>query len=341
MKRKQLLGLIILLLIIAGAGLFFYFSKQSHASVYTNPVGGISNIGDPFVLKDGDDYYMYATSEASFGFKVWYSNNLVDWEEKGLAYAHYNQPSTWATGDFWAPEVIKYGDQFYMTYSARNEGGHLQISIATSKDPLGPFIDIATEIIDQEGSYIDGNIFIDVDGTPYLYYVKDCSENIIDDIHISQIFVQEMNKELTEVLGEPVLLLQQDTEWEGLEGDYQWNEGPFVLKHDKTYYLMYSANFYASEDYSIGYATADQPFGPFKKAEENPVLAKDLERGISGPGHNSVTVGLDGETLYAVYHTHTFAHAPSGNRQMNIDKLYFKNGKLKIDGPTSDEQKLN
>lgn len=324
---------------VLGTAIYFFMSRGDNIQ-YTNPVGGMTNIGDPFVLKTGNSYFMYATSAPDVGFRVWKSDNLVDWEEKGLAYNHYVQNVQWATGDFWAPEVVHYRGSFYMAYSARNEEGHLQISIAAAEKPLGPFRDISTQIVKQEGSYIDGHFFFEDDGTPYFYYVKDCSENVINDVHISQIYVQKMNNELTELWGEPKLLLEPDQPWEGLDGDYQWNEGPFVLKHQEKYYLMYSANFYASEDYGVGYAVADSPVGPFVKAKENPVLSKDLANGVSGPGHNSVTVGPDNETLYIVYHTHTVPEVPSGDRQMNIDKLRFRNGKLIVDGPTITEQQI-
>lgn len=103
---------------------------------------------------------------------------------------------------------------------------------------------------------------------------------------------------------------------------------------------MYSANFYAGPDYAIGYAVSDNPMGPFTKSENNPVLSSDVENEISGPGHNSVTVGLDDETLYAVYHIHTYPEHPSGDRRPAIDRLYFEDGELKIDGPTFTQQEL-
>lgn len=301
---------------------------------YKNPVGGMTDIGDPFVLKVNNIYYMYATSEPTHGFKVWQSSNLVDWDDLGLAYSIKDQTIKWAIGDFWAPEVVAYNHMFYMTYSARNKQGHLQISIAISESPAGPFMDISREIIKQEGSYIDGHLLIDENDIPYLYYVKDCSENIINDKHVSQIFVQKMNKELTRLLGNPRLLLEPDAKWEGLEEEFIWNEGPFVVVQNKKYYLMYSANHFAKSDYSIGYAVSDRPMGPFIKATENPILAKKLDIEVSGPGHNSVIVGPDNETLYIVYHIHTDAEHPSGDRQMSIDRLYFEDEKMKVDGPT-------
>lgn len=41
-------------------------------------------------------------------------------------------------------------------------------------------------------------------------------------------------------------------------------EGPTVMKWDGVYYLFYSANHFMNIDYSVGYATASSPFGPWK-----------------------------------------------------------------------------
>lgn len=337
-KSRIVWGLASLLLFLGGCGM--QETSGTTETTYENPIGGMINIGDPYVLKDGDIYYMYATSVPNFGFKVWQSENLVDWEEAGLAYDHRDQEEKWALYDFWAPEVIERNGTYYMTYSARNYDGSLKISIATSDSPTGPFEDAAVDIVGQEGSYIDGHIFIDDDGTPYMYYVKDNYENVIDGQHISHIYVQQMSDDLLSFVGEPEFILEPDQEWEAPHGEYQWNEGPFIVKNDGQYYLMYSANFYASSDYAVGYAVADNPMGPFKKSETNPILSADLNNGISGPGHNSVTVGLDDETLYAVYHIHTQPDNPSGDRRPAIDRLYFEDGEMKIEGPTSSPQGL-
>lgn len=326
-----------MLFLLAGCG---GQEKASSGVTYQNPIGTMTDIGDPYVLKDGDTYYMYATSIPHLGFMVWESKNLVDWEEAGIAYDHREQNEQWAINDFWAPEVIEKDGTYYMSYSARNQSDSLRIAIAASDSPTGPFIDANPDIIEEEGSYIDGHFFIDDDGTPYFYYVKDNYENIVDENNVSHIYVQEMSKDLLNLVGEPQFLLGPDQEWEDPQGEFQWNEGPFVVKEDNRYYLMYSANLFASSDYAIGYAVADHPMGPFEKSENNPILSKDLENGISGPGHNSVTIGLDNETLYAVYHIHTQPSNPSGNRRPAIDRIYFENGEMKIDGPTSDPQDL-
>lgn len=335
MKYTRIIILIVLSTFLTGCSLF-----REEVS-YQNPIGDMRDIGDPYILKHEDVYYMYATSMPNSGFLAWKSDNLVDWDEGSLVYSKFQQENEWAIGDFWAPEVIHHNDLFYMVYSARDETGSLITSIATSESPTGPFIDQTVNLIDQPGSFIDGHFFIDDDGTPYMYYVKDNHENIIDGNHVSQIYVQQMTDDLLQLTGEPQLLLEPNQAWEDPEGEYQWNEGPFVVKHEDLYYLMYSANFFASSDYAVGYAVADNPMGPFEKSETNPILSKDLNIGISGPGHNSVTVGLDDSTLYVVYHIHTHATNPSGNRRPAIDRLYFEDGEMKVDGPTSDVQELH
>lgn len=334
MKYKSTLLFTILSTLLLGCT---FFEKDVS---YQNPIGDMKDIGDPFILKHEDRYYMYATSMPDSGFLVWESENLVDWDNGNLVYSKFQQENDWATGDFWAPEVIYHNELFYMVYSARNKSGSLNMAIATSESPTGPFIDQTFDLLGEEGSFIDGHFFIDDDGTPFLYYVKDNYENIVDGKHVSHIHVQQMTDDLLEVTGESELLLVPDQSWENPMGEYQWNEGPYVVKRENLYYLMYSANYFASSDYAIGYATSDNPMGPFVKSESNPILTKDMINGISGPGHNSVTVGLDDSTLYAVYHIHTHSNNPSGNRRPAIDRLYFEDGEMKIDGPTSDRQIL-
>jgi GH43 family beta-xylosidase len=97
---------------------------------------------------------------------------------------------------------------------------------------------------------------------------------------------------------------------------------------------MYSANFFMSRDYSVGYAVAESPMGPFIKAEHNPVLFTTVPE-MSGPGHNSVTTSPDGSELFIVYHIHTDPQKPSGDRQVCIDRMGFReDGSMYINGPT-------
>jgi beta-xylosidase len=306
---------------------------------YTNPVGGITQIGDPYILLFDGNYYLYATS-SDHGFKVWESSNLVDWTDKGLALDRNSTGNKWGKGNFWAPEVKFYKGDFYMTYSAIGENDKMKIRIAKCKSPLGPFVNWSNPFLNSDqNSYIDADLFIDDLGV-YLFYVKDCSENIIGGKHVSQIFVSALNADLNQMTGIPKLILSPDQPWENPNSEWQWNEGPFVMKYDNKYYLFYSANYFASADYSVGTASSDSPMGSWTKFAGNPVLKKNPEIHVSGPGHCMVTCSPDSSEFFIVYHSHVFFDQPDGNRNVCIDRLVFDNGIPQVLGPTRSPQPL-
>ena len=52
------------------------------AATYRNPLNVVA--ADPFVYREGDTYYLYATAAAD-GLLVWTSKDLVHWRERGHA----------------------------------------------------------------------------------------------------------------------------------------------------------------------------------------------------------------------------------------------------------------
>lgn len=319
-----------------------FMSSNSTKKYYQNPLE-VKHIGDPFVLKDSTRrYYLYATS-ASDGFKVWSSTDLVNWKNED--YAYKANKDSWGYANFWAPEVVKYNGKYYMYYTASLvKNGSLRIGVAVSSSPTGPFVDVYDHpMFDFNYAAIDADVLVDDNGRKYMYFSKDCSENIMDSIHESHIYGIELNDDMISTKGEPVLLLKPDSEWEKKSGnEYRWNEGPYALKKNGTYYLMYSANCYSSRDYSVGYATSKSPLGPFVKYDKNPILSAGDNPKVSGPGHNSVTVSPDGEELFIVYHTHVNPLLGGGDRQFNIDRMHFnKDGSIAVDGPTTTKQSIS
>lgn len=299
---------------------------------YVNPLP-VRDIGDPFILSAEGGYYMFATG-GSVGFIVWKSPDLLDYSDKQKALTKVS----WASGDYWAPEVYQYGDQYVMLYSARRrEDKSLRVGIAFADAPEGPYTDpLDAPLFDFGYAAIDAGLFVDADGTPYLLYARDCSENIVGAYHESHLYGMQMSADLLTPVSEPVLLTQPDMPWEMDSGDYRWNEGASVLLHEGKYYLYYSSNYFADKRYAVGVAVAEHPLGPYTKYEGNPILTyvETLEKVVvSGPGHNSFFTA--GEQLLTAYHTHSYPLAPSGNRQLNIDTAGFHaDGTAFINGPT-------
>jgi beta-xylosidase len=303
-------------------------------------------MGDPFVMKHKDIYYLYGTTAP---FQCWQSSNLVDWDYAGRAYT--KTVESWGTGSFWAPEVIPYRGKFYMVYSCKQPDGEgFRLCLAVAEKPAGPFIDRYTPWFDDGSSNIDGHIFIDKDGTPYLFFDK---VGVVGEPwkgsehgHLyGIIYGVQLKRDLSAVIGEPVECVKADQEWElGTTPGHMpshCDEGAFVLRLGDTYYLTYSAGHYTDPLYGIGYATASAPLGPWRKGSDNPLVRRDLAAGVSGPGHSCVTTSPDGTELFLVYHAHANIEKPSGDRTVNIDRLTFnEDGRLKLLGPTRSPQPL-
>ena len=318
-------------------------SRQNGADYFVSPYRQISHIGDPFVLYDeaSGKYYMYCTGGK---FRCWSSDTFKSWTEHGDAYTVTEK--SFGTQNYWAPEVYKWNGAYYMVYSAARKverslsstGLRHSIGLAKADNPAGPFTDVYDHpLFAPDYSVIDASLLFDDDGKIYLYYARDCSENVVDGKKTSQVYGIELASDLSGTVGEPVLLATPTSAWELKSGGTLWNEGPCVFKKNGTYYLLFTANYYASAAYSVGYATASSPLGTYTKAAENPILIGDGKK-TSGTGHCSVTRSPDGSELYLVYHSHadvTQTTNPVANRTPCFDKLVVRpDGSLAVSGPS-------
>jgi arabinan endo-1,5-alpha-L-arabinosidase len=136
----------------------------------------LSGYGDPAVLRTDDGYVLVVTSnDAPDAFPILRSTDLRDWEPAGFVFPDGDAPGWTATGrqvgDFWAPEMARVGGEYWLTYTARQADRSLAIGLAKSDDPFGPWRDLGHPLV--SGGVIDGHIFVDRDGTPYLYWKQD------------------------------------------------------------------------------------------------------------------------------------------------------------------------
>lgn len=112
-------------------------------------------------------------------------------------------------------------------------------------------------------------------------------------------------------------------------------EGSYMLKHNGTYYLMYSSGVLHDGTYSVRYAMGKHPLGPFKKPENNFVIRMNEEKTTKGPGHHSILKFKD--QFYMVYHQHNQPHEDAGGvfRQTCADRMEFNpDGTIKEMTPT-------
>jgi beta-xylosidase len=222
-------------------------------------------------------------------------------------------------------------------------GDGLRLCIAESDNPTGPFKDLYAPLFDFGFSCIDGHIFIDDDGRPYLFYEKvgAVGEFWNNSGYLwGSIFATELSSDLSKPLQEPVLCVYPTQEWEGLTSmSARSTEGMTVFKNKNVYYMTYSGNKYTDPNYGVGYATASKPLGMWSKYPANPILKKDIPNQVSGPGHNCVVKSPDTSEWFIVYHSHADISKSEGKRLLNIDRMQFQaDGSIKVIGPTRTPQ---
>jgi len=259
---------------------------------YVNPV--IDEIGpaDPHVIIHEGMYYLYPTG-GNVSYHVYTSTDLVHWT-KGREVFEPGERNVWAPDIFADPKDKK----FYLYYTVNK-----RIGVAVADGPEGPFEDRATFYRNA----IDAHMFCDDDGKYYLYYVQ---------LPGFRIHVQRMKTPL-ERKGKPTEIIRPTEPWEKKSGHV--TEGPWMLKHQGTYYLLYSGTGANSLNYAIGYATAEKPTGPFTKYAGNPIVHRTET--AFGPGHGCVVPDGAGK-LWSVYHQQKDDTRP-WNRFVCIDPLWF------------------
>jgi len=104
-------------------------------------------------------------------------------------------------------------------------------------------------------------------------------------------------------------------------------EGPVMFRRQGKYYFMWSEGDWTGPSYSVAYAVADSPFGPFARVGK--VLQQDLKIG-TGAGHHSVIQVPGTDEWYIVYHRRPLGDAEGNHRVVCIDRMAFDaNGRIR------------
>ncbi|HEX8703457.1 MAG TPA: glycoside hydrolase family 43 protein [Myxococcaceae bacterium] len=286
------------------------FRYTGCGGLYQNPVVPV-DCADPGVVHDGTQYVAACTSGgAANAFPLRTSRDLVNWTAAGNIFPSTGKP-TWATGDYWAPEIHKVGTRFIAYFTARHSNGKLSIGAATSASALGPYTDLGRPLVhDTTMGMIDATYFRDTAGTPYLVWKAD--GNAVG--QPTPIYGQQLSADGLSLVGTRRTLISNNLAWEG-----SVVEAPWVVARGGYYYLFYSGNAYYNSTYAVGVARATSPLGPYTKLGA-PILKTGA--GWVGPGHNSVVTGPGGDT-YMVYHAWDSALT---KRMMFVDAITWPNG---------------
>ena len=144
-------------------------------------ITNVEGLRDPFVLVDDGVYYLYGTgvsNKGDWGNTIWdcYVNNSgsLEGEWKKTDSLIYKKPA-FAEKQFWAPEVHKYKDAYYLIASYySSETNHRGCSVLRSTSPMGPFVEISDRhITPHDRDCIDATLYVDKAGQPWLIFVHE------------------------------------------------------------------------------------------------------------------------------------------------------------------------
>ena len=193
------------------------------------------HIRDPFILTHEGKYYLYGTRGKNtwerqplknLGFDVYISDDLENWSEPKPIFEYFE--GFWGETQYWAPEVHKYNDKFYMLASFIADGYHRGTAILVCDTPDGRFKEHSNKAITpRDWECLDGTLYLEND-TPYIVFCHEWTQ-----IKNGTICAMELSKDLKKAVGEPVVLWSAgDAPWaDDIKGNGSYvTDGPFLLK---------------------------------------------------------------------------------------------------------------
>ena len=285
MMTQRFLSLLVLLVLIGCSGI----ARTSLAQ----PPGTFRNLinpgPDPW-LGYVDGFYYLATTRG----------DRVDlWKAASLRDLDTAEPITiWGTGKgVWAPEFHQLegpdGLQWfcYFTMTDGPDENH-RMYVVRSDDITGPYGDPVQIKTDPNDEYyaIDGTVYQHSNGKNYFLWAGHPGHRI---------YISEMENPWT-LKGKRALIPASGF------GCEEVREGPFIIRRGNRIFLTYSACDTGKPDYQVGtlWTTVDQdPMNPQSWTQvDQPILSRDDEDDVYGPGHHSFFKSPDGSEDWIAYH---------------------------------------
>jgi len=267
---------------------------------------------DPEGVVLGKTFWIYPTYSAPYNQQVFLdafsSPDLVHWTKHSRILD--TNAIVWAKRAMWAPAIVKNNGKYFLFFAANDIQNNNQvggIGVAVANKPQGPFKDhLGKPLIDRfhNGAQpIDQFVFRDQDGQFYMYYGgwRHCN-------------VARLKNDFTGF--EP---FADDTVFKEITPQ-GYVEGPFMFVRNGRYYFMWSEGGWTGPNYSVAYAIADSPLGPFERIgkilQQDPTVA-------TGAGHHSVIQIPGKDVYYIVYHRRPLGERDGNHRVTCIDRMEF------------------
>ena len=269
---------------------------------------------DPEAAIFKKQYWIYPTWSDKYNKQVFFdafsSPDLLHWKK----HEHILDTASvkWAKRAMWAPAIVEKNRKYYLFFSAndiQNNNEYGGIGIAVADKPEGPFKDYLGKPLiaafHNGAQPIDQFVFHDKDGQYYIIYGgwQHCN-------------IAKLKNDFTGIIPFDDGTMFREITPPG------YVEGPFMFMRNNKYYFMWSEGGWTGPDYSVAYAIADSPFGPFERVGK--ILQQDAAI-ATGAGHHSIMHNTAKDLWYIIYHRRPLGETAANNRATCIEQLFFDN----------------
>lgn len=254
-------------------------------------------IRDPFILLEGDTYYMYGTIAMSkAGYGCYTSDDLKTWYGPFCVFDADATEGFDGVGDYWAAECHKYNDAFYLFASYRSETtGYRGTSVFKAESPLGPFTEISDgHITPHDADNIDGTLYIE-DGVPYMIYVQ---EHTSAPEHIGGMAYARLSDDLTHFVSEPITVFRANSpSWAELKNGV--TDGPFMYKTSGGKLIMLWSTYNNGYVETTAFSSNGRLDGRWHQSSR--VLYRSDENHTDDGGHGMIFTDKNGKLTLAMH----------------------------------------
>ncbi len=255
------------------------------------------------VLQDGKLYIYASTDESvnypcSWHFDALSTSDLKTWTVTKNIFSSKGDKDQvpYSNAPLFAPDIAYKNGTYYLYYcqpDLKNPEG-----VATSKSPLGPFVN-GKSINLFGNNQIDPGVFIDDDGQAYYIWGQ---------------FQAKMAKLKPNMIEIDSATIKYNVV---TQKEHFFHEASYMIKRNGIYYFIYTHMGRADRATSLGYATSKSPMGPFKYGG----VIIDTDHSDTATWNNHGSLVEFNKQWYVVYHHST--HGDKGMRKICIEPIKF------------------
>lgn len=291
---------------------------------------------DPYILREGEKWYFTASVPEYDRIALRRADTLEGLRAAEEAVVWRAHPGGPMSKHIWAPELHRIDGSWYLYFAAGEAEDIWKIRPwalrCESDDPLaGPWTEMGMlrRADGDEFSFTDFSLdmtVFEVRGRRYCVW----AEKVSVGRKISNLYIAEMADALT-LITPQTLLSSPSYPWE--RHGFWVNEGPTALEMDGRVYLTYSASD-TGPAYCMGLLWAEAGADLTDPAAwhrlNRPVLTTDGEKGLFGPGHNTLFTDERGRVLTS-YHARPYDEIIGDplydpNRHCYVMRVDFRDG---------------